>query len=78
MSRVCQVTGKSPLMGSNVSHSNRHTKKRFEINLRAKRFWVEDEKRWVTLRVSARGMRMIDKLGLGTVLAQLRARGEHV
>ena len=47
MSRVCQVTGKSPLMGSNVSHSNRHTKKRFEINLRAKRFWIEDEKRWV-------------------------------
>ncbi len=78
MSRVCQVTGKSPLMGSNVSHSNRHTKKRFEINLRSKRFFLEDEKRWITLRVSARGMRVIDRLGLATVVAQLRARGEKL
>ncbi|HEX4449758.1 MAG TPA: 50S ribosomal protein L28 [Kofleriaceae bacterium] len=78
MSRVCQVTGKSPLMGSNVSHSNRHTKKRFEINLRSKRFFLEDEKRWITLRVSARGMRVIDRLGLATVVAQLRARGEKI
>ena len=76
MSRVCQVTGKRPLVGSNVSHSNRHTKRRFEINLRVKRFWVEDEKRWISLRVSARGMRRIDKLGLPTVLAELRARNE--
>ena len=78
MSRVCQVTGKSPLMGSNVSHSNRHTKKRFEINLRSKRFWLEDEKRWITIRVSARGMRVIDRLGLATVVAQMRARGEKI
>jgi large subunit ribosomal protein L28 len=78
MSRVCQVTGKSPLMGSNVSHSNRHTKKRFEINLRSKRFWLEDEKRWITLRVSARGMRVIDRLGLATVVAQMRARGQKI
>lgn len=78
MSRECQVTGKKPLVGSNVSHSNRHTKRRFEINLQTKRFWVEDEKRWVTLRVSARGMRRIDKLGLSTVLAELRARGEKL
>ena len=78
MSRVCQVTGKSPLMGSNVSHSNRHTKKRFEINLRSKRFWLEDEKRWITIRVSARGMRVIDRLGLAAVVAQLRARGEKI
>jgi large subunit ribosomal protein L28 len=78
MSRVCQVTGKSPLMGSNVSHSNRHTKKRFEINLRSKRFFLEDEKRWITLRVSARGMRVIDRLGLAAVVAQLRARGEKI
>ena len=78
MSRVCQVTGKSPLMGSNVSHSNRHTKKRFEINLRSKRFWLEDEKRFITLRVSARGMRRIDKLGLPTVVAEIRARGEKI
>jgi len=78
MSRVCQVTGKSPLVGHNVSHSNRHTKRRFEINLMNKRFWLEDEKRWITLRVSARGMRLIDKLGLPTVLTQMRARGEKV
>ncbi len=76
MSRVCQVTGKSPLVGHNVSHSNRHTKRRFEVNLKNKRFWVEDEKRWITLKVSARGMRRIDKLGLSTVLAELRERGE--
>lgn len=78
MSRVCQVTGKSPLVGSNISHSNRHTKRRFEVNLRAKRFWLEDEKRWITLRISARGMRVIDRLGLATVIAQLRARGEKI
>lgn len=78
MSRVCQVTGKRPLMGSNVSHSNRHTKTRFEINLRAKRFWLEDEKRFVTLRVSARGMRVIDKKGISAVVADMRARGEKV
>ena len=78
MSRVCQVTGKSPLVGSNVSHSNRHTKRRFEVNLRDKRFWLEDEKRWITIRVSARGMRVIDRLGLAKVVAQLRARGERI
>jgi large subunit ribosomal protein L28 len=78
MSRVCQVTGKKPLVGNNVSHSNRHTKRRFEINLRDKRFWLEDEKRWITIRVSARGMRIIDRLGLATVVAQLRARGEKI
>ena len=78
MSKVCQVTGKKPLVGSNVSHSNRHTKRLFEINLKTKRFWLEDEKRWISLRVSARGMRLIDKLGLPAVVAQLRARGEKL
>ena len=78
MSRVCQVTGKSPLVGMNVSHSNRHTKRRFEVNLRTKRFWLEDEKRWITLRLSARGMRLIDKVGLATVVAQMRARGDKI
>jgi large subunit ribosomal protein L28 len=78
MSRVCQVTGKKPLIGHNVSHSNRHTKRRFEVNLRTKRFWVEDEKRWITIKLSARGMRRIDKIGLATVLAELRARGEKI
>ena len=78
MSRVCQVSGKSPLMGCNVSHSNRHTKKRFELNLVTKRFWLEDEKRWVTLRVTARGMRTIDKRGLGAVVKDLRAAGKKI
>ena len=78
MSRVCQVTGKAPLVGHNVSHSNRHTKRRFEVNLMNKRFWLEDEKRWITLRVSARGMRTIDKLGLAAVVADLRRRGEKI
>ena len=76
MSRVCQVTGKKPLVGNNVSHSNRHTKRRFGVNLMNKRFWLEDEKRWITLKVSARGMRRIDKLGLPAVLGELRVRGE--
>ena len=78
MSRVCQVTGKRPLSGYNVSHSNRHTKRRFEINLRTKRFWLEDEKRFITLRLSARGMRLIDKLGLPAVIADMRARGQKI
>jgi large subunit ribosomal protein L28 len=78
MSRVCQVTGKRPLVGNNVSYSNRHTKRRFEVNLRDKRFWLEDEKRWITLRISARGMRLIDKLGLPAVIAEMRARGEKI
>ncbi|HVV85112.1 MAG TPA: 50S ribosomal protein L28 [Kofleriaceae bacterium] len=78
MSRECEVTGKKPLMGCNVSHSNRHTKKRFEINLITKRFWLEDEKRWITLRVSARGMRTIDKRGLAAVVKDLRAQGKKL
>lgn len=78
MSRVCQVTGKKPLVGANVSHSNRHTKRRFEINVRVKRFWLEDEKRWISIKLSARGMRRIDKLGLPAVIAEMRARGEKL
>lgn len=78
MSRVCQVTGKKPLVGANVSHSNRHTKRRFEVNLRKKRFWLEDERRWITIRLSARAMRRIDKLGLSAVVAELRSRGEKI
>lgn len=75
MSRVCQVTGKKPAVGNNVSHSNRKTRRRFDINLRKKRYWLEDENRWVTLRVSARGMRIIDKKGLGAVLSDMKAKG---
>lgn len=78
MSRVCEITGKKPLVGHNVSHSNRHTKRRFEVNLVSKRFWLEDEKRWVTLRLSTRAMRTIDKRGLAVVLAELRAQGKKV
>lgn len=78
MSRVCQVTGKRPITGHNVSHANNKTKRRFLPNLHSKRFWVEDEGRWVSLRVSTKGMRIIDKLGIDAVLADLRARGEKV
>ena len=78
MSRVCQVTGKSPLVGNNVSHSNRKTKKRSEVNLRAKRFWFEEEKRWVSLRLSARAMRTISKNGLGSVIAEMRRAGSNI
>ena len=78
MSKVCEVTGKKPLVGHNVSHSNRHTKRRFEINLITKRFWLEDEKRWITLNVSARGMRTIDKRGLAAVVKDLRAQGKKI
>jgi large subunit ribosomal protein L28 len=78
MSRECVVTGKKPLTGCNVSHSNRHTKKRFEVNIMDKRFWLEDEKRWITLRVSARGMRTIDKRGLATVVKDLRSQGHKI
>ena len=76
MSRVCQVTGKSPLTGNNVSHSKVKTKKRFDINLREKRYWLEEENRWVRLRISARGMRLIDKRGISAVIRDMRARGQ--
>jgi len=78
MSRVCQVTGKRPLSGNNVSHANNKTRRRFLPNLHEHRFWVEGEKRWVKLRVSSKGMRIIDKLGIAAVLADIRSRGEKV
>jgi len=78
MSRVCQVTGKRPISGQNVSHANNKTKRRFLPNLHTHRFWVESEKRWVKLRISTKGLRTIDKQGIDTVLARLRARGEKV
>lgn len=74
MSRVCQVTGKKPLVGQNVSHANNKTKRVFRLNLQEHRFWLASEKRFVRLRVSARGMRIIDKLGIEKVLADIRAR----
>ncbi len=78
MSRVCQVTGKGPTTGNNVSHANNKTRRRFLPNLHNRRFWMEAEKRFVRLKVSSAGMRMIDKLGIETVVADLRARGEKV
>ena len=78
MSKVCQITGLHPLSGNNVSHANNKTKRRFLPNLHYRRLWVEGEKRWVSLRLSNRGLRTIDKKGIETVLAELRARGEKV
>ncbi|MBL3832287.1 50S ribosomal protein L28 [Pseudomonas syringae pv. actinidiae] len=72
MSRVCQVTGKGPVTGNNISHANNKTRRRFLPNLQHHRFWVEGEKRFVRLRVSAKGMRIIDKRGIEVVLAELR------
>ena len=78
MSRVCQVTGKSPLSGNNVSHAHNKTRRRFLPNLHNHRFWVESEQRFVKLRVSSHGMRIIDKKGIDEVLKDNRARGEKV
>jgi large subunit ribosomal protein L28 len=74
MSRVCQVTGKRPLVGNNVSHANNKTKRRFLPNLQEHRFWLESEKRYVKLRVSAKGMRIIDKYGIEKVLKDIQER----
>lgn len=76
MSRVCQITGKRPITGNNVSHAMNHTKRRFLPNLQTHRFWIEGEKRFVKLRVSTKGMRIIDKKGIDVVLAEMRQRGE--
>jgi large subunit ribosomal protein L28 len=78
MSRVCQITGKRPMTGNNVSHANNKTKRRFLPNIQKRRFWVQEENRFVTLRISAKGLRIIDKLGITTVLERLRAQGETV
>jgi len=78
MSRVCQVTGKKPMLGHNVSHANNKTRRRFLPNLQYRRFWVEAENRWVSLRVSQAGLRTIDLKGIETVFAKIRARGEEV
>lgn len=78
MSKVCQITGKKPMVGNNVSHSNRKTKRRFLPNLHMHRFWVETEKRYVRLRISSKGLKIVDKLGIDQVLTKLRAAGEKV
>ena len=78
MSRVCMVTGKKPVTGNNVSHANNRTKRRFSPNIHTHRFWVESEKRFVKLRLSTKGMRIIDKLGIDAVLADIRKNGVKV
>ena len=78
MSRVCQVTGKRPQSGNNVSHANNKTRRRFLPNIQQHRFWLESEKRFVKLKVSMKGMRIIDKLGIEQVVTDLRAQGQRV
>jgi len=78
MARVCQVTGKRPMSGNNVSHAKNRTRRRFLPNLHSHRFWVETEKRFVRLRLTSKGMRIIDKKGIDVVLADMRSRGEKV
>ena len=78
MARVCVITGKRPIVGNHVSHANNKTKRRFMPNLQNGRIWVESENRWISLRLTNAGLRTIDKKGIDVVLAELRARGEHV
>ncbi len=78
MSKVCQVTGKRPITGNNVSHANNKTKRRFLPNIQHHRFWVEEENRFISLKISMKGMRIIDKLGIKAVLDKIRAEGEKV
>jgi large subunit ribosomal protein L28 len=78
MPRVCQVTGKKPILGNNVSHANNKTRRRFLPNLQYRRIWVEAENRWVRLRLSQAGLRTIDRKGIDVVLAEMRARGEKI
>jgi large subunit ribosomal protein L28 len=78
MSRVCEVTGKRPISGNTVSHANNRKRRRFLPNLHTQRFWVETEKRWVSLRVSANGLRTIEKKGIETIIAKLRAEGVKI
>ena len=76
MSRICQITAKGPLSGNKVSHANNKTRRRFLPNLRWQRFWVQSERRWVRLRVSTHGLRILEKRGIDRVLAELRASGK--
>ena len=78
MSRVCDVTGKKPMFGNNVSHAHNKSRRRFNINLQKKKFWLPDEKRFVTLRLSTRGMRIIDKKGISKVIKDLKSKGIKV
>ena len=75
MSKVCQVTGKKPMFGNNVSHAKNKTRRKFNVNLQKKRFWVPEENRYITLRLSMHGLRIINKKGISRVVKELRARG---
>jgi len=78
MARVCEITGKKPQVGNNVSHANNKTKRRFMPNLQYRRFWLESESRWVRMRVSRAGLRTIDKNGIDAVVAEMRANGAEI
>ncbi|HEY4698266.1 MAG TPA: 50S ribosomal protein L28 [Gallionella sp.] len=78
MARVCQVTGKAPMTGNNISHANNKTKRRFLPNLQRRRFWVESENRWVSMRLTNAALRTIDKNGIDAVLKEMRARGDKI
>jgi len=78
MSRVCQITGAKPIVGNTVSHANNRKRRRFLPNLHSQRFWLEEENRWVTLKLSARGLRTVEKHGINKILVDLRARGVRV
>ena len=78
MSRVCDVTGRKPMFGNNVSHAHNKSRRRFNVNLQKKKFWLPDEKKYITLRLSTRGMRLIDKKGISSVVKDLRSRGIKV
>ena len=78
MSKVCQVTGKRPVAGNNVSHANNKTRRRFVPNIHDHKFWLESENRFVKLRVSAKGMRIIDKKGIDVVVAEMRTAGQKI
>ena len=78
MARVCQVTGKKPMVGNNISHANNKTKRRFLPNLQNRKIWVESENRWVSLRITNAALRTIDKNGIDAVLADMRAAGEKI
>ena len=78
MSRVCDVTGRKPMFGNKVSHAHNKSRRRFDINLQKKRFWLADENRWITLNVSTQGLRLIDKIGIRKVVNKMRASGKKV
>ena len=78
MARICEVTGKKPLSGHHVSHANNKTKRRFLPNLQRRKFWVESENRWISLRLSNAALRIIDKKGIDAILAKMRSRGENI